>query len=131
MRVCSEVVEVRTFGPMKLFDITTLVNDVVRRCGVSEGLAWVCVKGATPALILCEESRCEEVVEAITRLIPFSGWRHGNAYAHLISTTLSTSIAVPVEGSRLVLAEGYSIKLLETRSVYNHRRQIVVQVHGR
>ena len=131
MRVCSEIVEVRTHGPMKLFDVTEPLLEAVSRCGVSEGVAWLSVKGATPALILCEESECGEIVEAVTRLIPFTGWRHGNAYAHLASTVLSTSIPIAIEGSRPIIPPGYRIKLLETRSVYNHRRQIVIQIHGR
>lgn len=131
LKVCSSVVELRSYGPLKLFDVTDEVENVVKECRVGMGIARVDVVGATPALLLLEESRAEDVVRVLTKLVPLSGWRHGNAYAHLISTAVTTSLALAIEGGELVLPQGCRIFLLETRPVYNHRRLLNIEVVGR
>ena len=126
----SKLVEVLTWGPMKLHPIRALIERAVEESGISVGVLWASVKGATPALLILERGLEERLLEALKMLIPFTGWRHGNAYAHLVSSTISMCLAIPVENARLVLDKDYEIYLLETRPVYNHRRTIVISIHG-
>ncbi len=130
MKVYSKLVEVRTWGPMKLHPVRAVLEEAVRESGIERGVLWASAKGATPALLLLERGLEEALLSAVKKLIPFTGWRHGNAYAHLVSTTLSTCLAIPVENGRLLLDDVYEIYLLETRSVYNHRRSIAISIHG-
>ncbi len=131
LKVCLSVAKVRTYGPMKLFDITNYVAEAVKSCGVCTGIVRVDVKGATPALVALSPEDCEDFVEALTKLVPFSKWRHGNAYAHLSSTALSTSLTLAVENGELVLPKGARVYLLETRSVYNHLRNVIIELIGK
>jgi len=131
LKVCSSMVEIRTHGPMKFFDVTETLEKFVEKCNVSLGVLRLDVKGATPALLLLDPSEAEELLKVLRKLVPFSGWRHGNAYAHLLSTILTTSLTLAIENSRLILPERTRVLLLETRSVYNHRRTIFVVVVGR
>ncbi len=130
MKVYSKLVEVKTWGPMKLHPVKTILEEAVRESGIGKGILWASVKGATPALLVLERSLEEALLNAVKKLIPFTGWRHGNAYAHLVSTTLSTCLAIPVENGKLLLDDVYEIYLLETRPVYNHRRSIAISIHG-
>lgn len=130
MKVYSKVVEVKTYGPMVLHNITDIVTDCIKESGVKNGLIWISVEGATPAIVVLEVGKEEAFLNFITRLIPFEGWRHENAYAHLISTILSTNAVIPVENGAIMLRNDERIYLLETRSVYNHVRRIAVEIHG-
>ncbi|MEM0371838.1 MAG: YjbQ family protein [Ignisphaera sp.] len=129
MKVCSKIVEIRTYGPMVLHPITYLVKDVISECKASMGLVWISVEGATPALIVLSKGMDKDFLNFICRFIPFNGWRHGNAYAHLISTLISTNIVIPIMDGSLVLSPDDDIYLLETRSVHNHVRRISIQIH--
>ncbi len=129
-RVCSATVEVRSYGPLKLFDVTEIVQERVSECGVRTGVARIDVKGATPALLLVDEEGLDHVVEVLTKLVPVSGWRHGNAYAHLISTIVGTSLVLAVDRGKLVLPEKHRVFMLETRPVHNHVRALNIVVTG-
>lgn len=115
---------------MVLHNITDIVAECLKESGVKNGLIWISVEGATPAIVVLEVGKEEAFLNFITRLIPFEGWRHGNAYAHLISTVLSTNAVIPVENGAIMLRNDERIYLLETRSVYNHVRRIAVEIHG-
>lgn len=130
MKVYLSKLRIRTYGPTVFFPIKELIENVVKESSVKVGLAWISVKGATPALVITNEDVANELGRCLKYLIPLSGWRHGNAYAHLRSTVLSTSKVVPVINGRLDLPEDYEIYLLENRSVYNHIREVEVQIHG-
>ncbi len=131
LKACSRRVVVKTFGPMKLHDVTEEVLKAIEECRVTEGVARVDVKGATPALVLIDPRDASEFTRVLARLIPFSRWRHGNAYAHLASTTLGTSLTIAIENGSPLLPEGSRVYLLETRSVYNHPRELTIIVIGR
>ncbi len=130
MKVLSSSLRIRTYGPTVFFPIRGLIEEVVRESRVKEGIAWLSVKGATPALVVATEEVANELGKCLKYLIPVSGWRHGNAYAHLRSTVLSTSKVIPIINNELAIPKEYEIYLLETRSVYNHIREVVIQIHG-
>ena len=129
MRVSSRVVEVKTFGPLELHPVTQIVENIVRESCSGEGIAWISVEGATPALLILEKGSEKMFIEYITKLVPISGWRHGNAYAHLISTLVGTTLAIPIIEGKLVLKPSQELYLLETRFVYNHTRRLLIEVH--
>jgi len=134
LRVFTAMLRFRTNGPSGIYDLTDALRSVVKASGIEEGVAWVSAKGATPALIIASKERVEGVVRCVERLFPAiphgEPWEHGNAYAHLRSTALSTLKALPVIGGEPSLPRGYGLYFLETRPVQNHLRQVVVQVHG-
>jgi len=126
LKVFSRVVRLRTYGPMKFFDITPAVAEASRRC--SSGVARVFSKGSTSALVLAPPEALDELSSVLSRLIPVAGWRHGNAYAHLRSTTLSTVRYIPVGRGRVLIPNSYRLYLLETRPVLNHWREVVIEL---
>jgi len=123
--------EIVTYGPMSYFPIRRIVEEEIRKSGVKEGLVTVHAKGATPAIIVSKRDEIEKVDEAIRRIVPTLGWKHGNAYAHLRSTLLSTVKTLIVSSGELTLPTDYEIFFLETRFVYNHRRQLHFYIRGK
>ncbi len=133
MRVSSYSVRFRTTGPSGIYDLTQALYNIVRESGVSEGIAWISAKGATPVLLIFPKHLVAEAIrcmEAFIPAVPPTPWMHGNAYAHLRSTVFSTLKAVPVIEGRLALPEGYGLFFIETRPVHNHEREVIIQVHG-
>jgi len=111
---------------MKFFDVSGSVAEAAEGC--RSGVARVFSKGSTSALVLAPPEALDEISEALSRLIPVEKWRHGNAYAHLRSTLLSTVRIIPIENGRPLIPLGYRLYLLETRPVQSHRREVVVEV---
>lgn len=134
MKVLTAVLRFRTNGPSGIYDLTDALRSVVKASGVLEGVAWASAKGATPALLIVRDDAVGEVVRCVEKMFPAippgEPWEHGNAYAHLRSTALSTLKAVPVLNGELALPHGYGLYFLETRPVQNHLREVVIQVHG-
>lgn len=130
MKVFLKSIDITTFGPMELYPLRKIVRDIVIESGVEFGSILISVEGATPALAILRKGFERKFINLLETLIPFTIWRHGNAYAHLISTAISTSIVIPIEKRDLLLDEDYEIFLLETRAVYNHRRKLLIYIHG-
>lgn len=114
-----------THGPNKLFDVTGLLEEAARRVG--EGVAAVFSKGSTGALAVIPRGSVEEFEEELWSLVPVDGWEHpGNAYAHLRSTLIGTSLLVPVHEGKPCLPEGYGVFFVENQPANARRRKIFV-----
>lgn len=130
MKVYSKIVNVKTYGPMVLHPLSDMVNEVVIESSVKNGVMWISVEGATPALVVLKKGLEKVFIEYVSNLVLFKQWRHGNAYAHLISTIFSTTVTIPIVDQAILLGRDEEIYLLETRSVYNHLRRIAIEIHG-
>ncbi len=130
MRVYRSIVEFRTTGPMKYYDITSIVRDIIAESSIRNGIVFIHAVGATPAVLLVHREHLDKIDEYAKTDIPVTGWLHGNAYAHLRSSIIGTSLIIPVINGKLWIHENYRIYYLETRPVHNHRRKIVVFVKG-
>lgn len=130
MKVLLRSIEVYTHGPMELHPLRSTIERIIGESGVRFGSILVSVEGATPALVVLEKGFERRFIDLLERLIPYTVWRHGNAYAHLASTTISTSLAVPIAEGGLLLDRDYEVFLLETRAVYNHKRRLVLYIRG-
>jgi secondary thiamine-phosphate synthase enzyme len=124
---------VRTRKAQEMLDITERVSEVVRPSGVNDGICLVYVPHATAAVVINENADpnvCEDILEALARLIPEGRWRHdrvdNNAAAHIKATILGPSEAVPIRGGRLGLGTWQSLMLVELDGPRN--RTVIVEV---
>uniref|UniRef100_A0A7C3SMB5 YjbQ family protein n=1 Tax=Thermofilum pendens TaxID=2269 RepID=A0A7C3SMB5_THEPE len=126
MRVVKvERIRFTTYGPNKLFDLTDRVLSLTH--SVEEGAVFLQAVGSTGALLVLPRS--EEVLRAFEQdlwdLVPTLGWRHpGNAYAHLRSTLMGTTLALPVLRGQVPLS-GSGIFFLENQPAMNRPRVMV------
>ena len=130
MKACLRRLELLTYGPMNYFPLRTRIESEISKCGLSQGLVTIHARGETPAIVIIYSRDLEEFDEALKKMIPVVGWRHGNAYAHLRSTVVSTTKTVPFKENKLMLPSGYEVYFLETRPVYNHRRIVHLYIRG-
>ena len=118
-----------------MVDITKPVADAVRQSGVADGICLVYVPHATAAVVINENADpnvCEDILEALGRLIPEGRWRHdridSNAAAHIKATILGPSETVPVRDGRLGLGTWQSLMLVELDGP--RERSVIVEVRG-
>jgi len=123
-----ERIRFTTYGPNKLFDITDRVLPLAR--GVEEGAVFLQAVGSTGALLVLP--RRQDVLRAFEQdlwdLVPTLGWRHpGNAYAHLRSALMGTTLALPVVRGEVPL-NGSGVFFLENQPAMNRPRVVVAAV---
>ena len=125
--------QVRSQRKYQMLDITEQVADIVGKAKLSEGLCSVYVTHATAAVVINENDDpnvCEDVLDALDKLIPEGVWRHdrvdGNAAAHIKSAILGPGETIPVRDGRLVLGTWQAIMLVELDGP--RERRVIVTV---
>ena len=126
-----ERVDVRTTG-QGLFEITSTVQGVVEASGIAEGLCTVFVQHTSASLVIQENadpSVRQDLERFLARLVPegdalYTHTAEGadDMPAHVKSALTATSLAVPVQESRLCLGTWQGIYLWEHRRRGSHRR---------
>lgn len=114
-----EVLRVQTAGHEEFRDITSLVQGVVGRSGVKDGLAYLFVPHTTCGLTINEHADPDVVADlatALEKMAPAAGsYRHreGNAPAHVKTSLVGVSQIVFIEDWRLRLGTWQGIFLCE------------------
>jgi len=138
MAVYQEEVGIKTAGEGDVVDITGLVEAVVRRSGISDGVAHVFAIGSTAAISTMEyePGLKRDLPEILERIAPKSleykhhlRWGDYNGHSHVRATILGPSLSVPVRGGRLVLGTWQQIIFIEL-DVRARSRRIMVTVMG-
>lgn len=138
MSVYQEEVGVKTGGEGDVLDITDLVEDVVRRSGVRDGVVHVFAIGSTAAISTMEyePGLKRDLPEALERIAPKNAeykhhlrWGDYNGHSHVRATLLGPSLSVPVRDGRLILGTWQQIILIEL-DVRARSRRIMVTVIG-
>lgn len=133
MKVFNENLSLSTKGEITLVDISGMVQNVVDKSGVKNGIAHIFAPHATGVLILTEyePSLVADIKNTLERLVPKRGdYAHpSNAHSHLRSTLLSPDKTLPVIDGQLTLGTWQSLVFIET-DVYPRQRTIIVQVLG-
>lgn len=138
MSVYQEEVNFRTGGEGDILDITDLVEDVVRRSGVRDGVVHVFAIGSTAAISTMEYELGlkRDLPDALERIAPKNAeykhhlrWGDYNGHSHVRATVLGPSLSVPVRGGRLVLGTWQQIVFIEL-DVRARSRRVMVTVMG-
>ena len=138
MAVYQEEVGIKTAGEGDIVDITGLVEAVVRRSGISDGVAHVFAIGSTAAISTMEyePGLKRDLPEILERIAPKDleyrhhlRWGDYNGHSHVRATILGPSLSVPVRGGRLVLGTWQRIIFIEL-DVRARSRRIMVTVMG-
>jgi secondary thiamine-phosphate synthase enzyme len=123
-------------------DLTSRIEEIVRRSGVTTGLCTVFVQHTSASLLIQENadpSVQRDLQTWIARVCPEDDKERGlyehdaegadDMPAHLRSAITRTSEVVPVRGGRLALGTWQAIYLWEHRRA-PHTRNVVVHIQG-
>jgi secondary thiamine-phosphate synthase enzyme len=125
---------IRSHRKYEMLDITGSVADIVRQSQAAEGICSVYVTHATAAIIINENydpNVCEDVLDALGKLIPEGVWRHdrvdNNAAAHIKSAILGPGETIPVREGKLVLGTWQAIMLVELDGPRDRRVVVTIR----
>ncbi len=134
----QQTIRLRSDGHGDMHDLTSQVEDIVRRCGVQTGTVHLFSLGSTACLgaIEYEPGLAADLPRLLDRVVPPSrdygheqAWHDGNGHSHLQATLMGPSLEVPVGGGKLLLGTWQQICHLEC-DVRPREREIVVTVTG-
>jgi secondary thiamine-phosphate synthase enzyme len=124
--------DVQTGSREILVDITSKVEDEVRRSEVKSGICVVYVPHTTAAVTINENadpSVRQDIMMALHKSVPDAlpyAHTEGNSPAHVKSSLVGASVAIPIEEGRLVLGTWQGIFFCEFDGP--RRRQVFVQL---
>lgn len=114
---------VRSREREELIEITDVVREAVRACGLKEGVCVLFVQHTTAGLTINENADPDvkiDLIHALRRLIPQRGiadytFSHaeGNSDAHLKASFCGSSVTVPFSDGELLLGRWQGIYLCE------------------
>ena len=114
-----EQIRIKTRSRAELVDITSLVQKIVEKAGVEEGICYVYVPHTTAAVTINENadpSVCRDIENELNKLIPFDSsysHREGNADAHIKSTLVGCSKTIFIQNNSLFLGTWQGIFFYE------------------
>lgn len=133
MTVFSESFIFSTGGEIDFVDLTSRVEEVVKKSGVKNGTVHVFAPHSTGVLVLIEfePSLLNDIKHLLEKMIPNSEtYRPSpNAHSHLKSLLLSSDKTLPIINSHVILGTGQSLVFIET-DVHPRQRNIIIQVIG-
>jgi len=138
MAVVTKEVEIDTKGFNDIHDITSLVDDFVKKLPFSEGSVIIFVPGSTGGVttIEFESGVIDDLKDAFERLIPQTieyrhnlRWRDGNGFSHVRSAICKTSLTVPFTDNKPLTGTWQQIVFIDFDNRKRHRR-LIFQASG-
>jgi secondary thiamine-phosphate synthase enzyme len=124
---------IKTSRQNQIIDITAKVLEIVRKSAVAEEICCVYTPHTTAAITINENADpniCEDILEALAKLIPEGIWRHdrvdNNAAAHIKASLIGPSEAIPVKDGKLTLGAWQAVMLVELDGP--RERRVIVEV---
>lgn len=127
------IITISTSKKHELIDITSQVEEIVKNSKVKEGICYIYVPHATAAVTINENADPNiqtDIIKAINKIVPeHDNYLHdsidNNAAAHIKSTLIGVSTAIPISNGELQLGTWQDIFLCEWDGPRNHRNVIV------
>ncbi|MBI4669915.1 MAG: YjbQ family protein [Elusimicrobia bacterium] len=137
MAIYQETITFSTEGDTDILDITGQVADVVKKSGVTKGLATVFAVGSTAGITTIEHEPgvIRDLQAAAERWAPVRGqYSHNlrgenNGRSHILSSLIGTSFSVPINAGELILGTWQQIVFVDFDTRPRSRR-VMVQVMG-
>jgi secondary thiamine-phosphate synthase enzyme len=113
------ILSVKTRERTELVDITSDINQLIKKSGVAQGLCMLYVPHTTAALTINESadpSVKSDILMVLNQVIPWDAkYRHleGNSPAHIKSSLMGASELIAIENQRLVLGTWQGIFFCE------------------
>jgi secondary thiamine-phosphate synthase enzyme len=113
------ILSVKTHERTELVDITSEIQDLVRKSGIKQGLCMLYVPHTTAAVTINESADPtvkSDMLKVLNQVIPWdANYRHleGNSAAHIKTTLVGSSELIAIENQRLVLGTWQGIFFCE------------------
>jgi secondary thiamine-phosphate synthase enzyme len=114
-----EEIQVKTASRTQFIDITSNVDEVIRKSGIKDGFCTIHVPHTTAAVTINENADPavpRDILMEVNRVIPFmDGYDHmeGNSAAHIKSSLFGCSCSIIISGGELKLGTWQSVFFCE------------------
>jgi len=111
--------EIKSRARTEFVDITAAVHEIIRDSGIKSGLCNLFVQHTTAGITVNEGADPavqRDMITFLNQLVPEDyHFTHaeGNSDAHIKSTLVGSSLAIPVEGGKLLLGTWQAVYLCE------------------
>jgi len=136
--VVTKVIKLNSQGETDIINITSHVENNVKKSKIKEGIVTVFVKGATGGIttVEYEPGLVDDLKDAFERVAPRNGayahnerWHDGNGFSHVRASLLGPSLTVPFSGGILTLGTWQQIIFVD----FDNRprsREIILKIIG-
>jgi len=130
---------ISTKGFCDIIDITSRVEEAVKKSGVKEGICIISSTGSTIGITTIENEPqlLKDFKELMEKLVPSDKkyhhddvWGEANGFSHLRSSLIKPFLTVPVENEKLVLGTWEQIVFIDFDNK-PREREILVKVFGK
>lgn len=127
-----EYITIRSSAREQFIDITGLVQGVIDKVGVKEGLCVIYVPHTTAGITINEDADPDVIGDMerhLDKLVPRDGdYRHieGNSPAHIKSSLVGHSVTIPIENGKLILGRWQGVFFCEFDGPRN--RQVIIKL---
>lgn len=124
------VIPVKTHERTELIDVTSEIDQLVKKSGIDQGLCMVYVPHTTAGVTINESadpSVKTDMLMVLNQMVPWeANYRHleGNSPAHLKSTLVGASELIAIEKGRLVLGTWQGIFFCEFDGPRNRKLDV-------
>jgi secondary thiamine-phosphate synthase enzyme len=132
MNIKYKKIQIRTNTSFELINISSEVNDFIRKNDISNGFILVYTRHTTTALLINENESglLKDIKNALEKLIPEgAGYQHdkidNNVHSHLRAVLLGNSLSIPIIDGNVDLGKWQSIIFVELDGPRN--RSIILQ----
>lgn len=114
-----QILKIKTPSRTAMVDITSEINNLVRKSGIKSGVCHIFVPHTTAGLTINENADpdvVDDILKEINKIVPFDdGYKHseGNSAAHIKASMFGFSQQVIVEKSELLLGRWQGIYFCE------------------
>lgn len=129
-----DVIEVSTKSRQQLVEVTSMIEERVRKRGIRNGVCFIYVPHTTAGITVNENadpSVVRDILNTLDRLIPVDGdYTHleGNAHAHVKASIVGHNAILLIEDGELVLGNWQGVFFCEFDGP--RRRRIMVKILG-
>ncbi len=116
----KSLIEIDTRERVEIIDITSSIEEFVRKSGIENGICLVYTLHTTTGLTVNEAERglIKDMCRVMSSLIPEgAGYLHdkidSNAHAHLQALLLGNSVTIPMDAGRIILGTWQRILFIE------------------
>ena len=138
MAVYSSELHLKTEGEDDIVDITDMVQQVVKKSHIKNGIACVFVTGSTGVVTTMEyePGLKKDIPRALEKIAPknlhydhHETWHDDNGHSHVRASIIGPSLTVPIQNSQLMHGTWQQLVFIEldTRS---RDRTLLVQLVG-
>jgi secondary thiamine-phosphate synthase enzyme len=135
MKFRTEYLTFNTSTKREFINITSEVEDVVRRSGVAEGMVLVSAMHITAGVWIndAEDGLLQDIDEWLEKLAPYGDYRHHrtgetNGDAHLKNLLVGPQVILPITDSRLDLGPWQQVYYAEFDG--RRRKRLIIKVMG-